>query len=112
MDHLQFFPSPESVFAGNEGDFFVPLASVDFGALIPGQAGPVHFLRPRVSVEGEPLQILGQIGYPNGWYAFRRDEQGGSVRYVRLAEPQRSRRTTCTKPDFQETPAKTIKTAR
>jgi len=36
MDHLQFFPSPESVFAGNEEDFFVPLASVDFGALIPG----------------------------------------------------------------------------
>ncbi len=76
MDHWQFFPSPESVFAGDEGDFFVPLASVDFGTLLPGQTGLVHFLRPRVSVEGEPPQILGQTGYPDGWYAFRRDAQG------------------------------------
>lgn len=76
MSNWHFFPSPETVFAGNEGNYFVPLATADLSMFCSDRSGPVHFLRPRMINGEETAAQTGKTIYPQNWYAFRRDNEG------------------------------------
>lgn len=85
ISNWTFFPREDSVFAGNETNFFVPLATAQLGRLSDGGVGTIHFLRPRMLVDGNIAEVVGDSSYPDNWYAFRRDSDGKYLSVLPLA---------------------------